>query len=819
MRPPSRYRSLAVHLAPLVGCLILQPALAGAATLHVNISGGVDGPACGSELSPCASIQQAVDLAADGDTILVAQGTYTDSENCPTGGPPGEPTVVCVQKDVTILGGYDPPTDFWSIPDPVNNVTIIDGQSTRRGVVVNRPEGGLRMEGFTIQNCSAQNGGNEFGGGMWAVLAGQGLVLRDMIFLNNEAQADSGSQAGGGGLAIQGEAGNIMVATLERVRFESNDSLGGGVTVLGSGLGGGLHADHADVTGFDIELVDNQAIGGASADGLGGGASFSFGAVVTLEKVLATGNMAIAGSSRSAFGGAIYAEGDPADADESTSVDLIDSELSDNTAQGSTTGAGGGGFLAFDASATLDRVTAAENTAIATTTSAGGGGVYFWAPTVGQHPTFAITNSVIVKNVTNGSTGGGSGLRLLGANATVSHTTVADNDLVGVGLGSGILVGPAPPSKPSDLTLDFSIVAGHAASSAVWLQQLAPTVFATGTFNRNQFTGNTSDTCNPVGPLCANTFNNIPGDNIFDGPGAATYFVDPMNCDYHIDSTSPPVDQATGSAESIDLDGADRDVNPDIGADEFGADAYRLTVRSLGAGTGTVTSDVAGINCGTDCTEIYPDSQVVNLTAMPDLGFVFGGFGGDADCLDGNVVMTADRECEASFAETVPGFIVVEKQTMPDGRSETFFFSGELIGNISDGQQLTSSALNPGTYTVTETDHPLFDLTSIVCDDGASATPSTVDLGTLTATFEVDPAETVTCTFTNTLTTCSVVDVDLVLPDETVNDTRTIQACNSITAGPYTVGATGDVTFESLEIVLRNDFTVVGDFTAIVNVP
>jgi hypothetical protein len=44
---------------------------------------------------------------------------------------------------------------------------------------------------------------------------------------------------------------------------------------------------------------------------------------------------------------------------------------------------------------------------------------------------------------------------------------------------------------------------------------------------------------------------------------------------------------------------------------------------------------------------------------------------------------------------------------------------------------------------------PAFDLTGLSCDDGGSATPSTVSLATRTATFKLDPGETVTCTFTN----------------------------------------------------------------------
>ncbi len=58
----------------------------------------------------------------------------------------------------------------------------------------------------------------------------------------------------------------------------------------------------------------------------------------------------------------------------------------------------------------------------------------------------------------------------------------------------------------------------------------------------------------------------------------------------------------------------------------------------------------------------------------------------------------------------------------------------------------------PGTYTSTEADPSpiLFALTSIICNDGSSANPSTGNLATRTATFKLDPGETVRCVFTNT---------------------------------------------------------------------
>jgi hypothetical protein len=74
-----------------------------------------------------------------------------------------------------------------------------------------------------------------------------------------------------------------------------------------------------------------------------------------------------------------------------------------------------------------------------------------------------------------------------------------------------------------------------------------------------------------------------------------------------------------------------------------------LTVSSAGTGSGTVTSEPAGITCGSDCSEAYPIGTVVMLTAGAAAGSTFGGWSGDADCHDGLVTLTTARNCTATF--------------------------------------------------------------------------------------------------------------------------------------------------------------------------
>ena len=99
------------------------------------------------------------------------------------------------------------------------------------------------------------------------------------------------------------------------------------------------------------------------------------------------------------------------------------------------------------------------------------------------------------------------------------------------------------------------------------------------------------------------------------------------------------------------------------------------------------------------------------------------------------------------FNNRQEGRIVIEKQTLPANSPESFDYTGEITTSLVDnGSQ--GKDVDPGQYTVSETAEAGWDLTSIQCNDGASATPST---GTgSTATFNVDPGETVSCVFNNT---------------------------------------------------------------------
>ena len=82
----------------------------------------------------------------------------------------------------------------------------------------------------------------------------------------------------------------------------------------------------------------------------------------------------------------------------------------------------------------------------------------------------------------------------------------------------------------------------------------------------------------------------------------------------------------------------------------FSVQTFELSVSLAGAGSGSVSSTPAGIDCGSDCSEDYDYNTEVTLTATPATGSVFGGWGGACTGTDPCVVtMTEARSVTATF--------------------------------------------------------------------------------------------------------------------------------------------------------------------------
>ena len=91
------------------------PAYAAPGTLYVDGATGQDIPACGTIIAPCQTISYTLNnRASNGDTLLVAQGTYTEN--------------LTITFSVTLEGGYE--STGWS-RDLAQYETIIDGSGSQ----------------------------------------------------------------------------------------------------------------------------------------------------------------------------------------------------------------------------------------------------------------------------------------------------------------------------------------------------------------------------------------------------------------------------------------------------------------------------------------------------------------------------------------------------------------------------------------------------------------------------------------------------------------------------------------------------------------
>ncbi|MBK8637069.1 MAG: right-handed parallel beta-helix repeat-containing protein [Chromatiaceae bacterium] len=414
---------------------------------------------------------------------------------------------------------------------------------------------------------------------------------------------------GVGGLSASNGGGGEVAVENNHIR----DNLGGG--------GVSLYATTA--------MLNNNDISGNATNYGGGGISIGA-TTATLTNNTITGNAAY----HSGTGGGVYLY--------AMTATLTNNTLSGNTAAGQSGGAGGGVFLEAT-TATLTNNTLSGNTADSHYGGTGGG-VYLIATTA------TLTNNTLSGNTAGygGSYTRGGGMYLSATTATLTNNTLQGNV---AGPGGGISVSFRGPATQSWVALYNNLF---------WQNQAAWNLGADFDIENSLASQVT---------LFANNFDWTP--TIGFRVGTPIYldasnldkvdplFVDATSGDLHLMPASPMIDTgypATPDLPDFDLDGTPRVLGEsvDIGAYEFddGSDPKAiLSLARAGTGGGTVTSAPTGIACGSDCFQAFDLDTVVTLTATPtDGNSVFEGWGGDADCADGQVTMSTHASCTATFA-------------------------------------------------------------------------------------------------------------------------------------------------------------------------
>jgi hypothetical protein len=141
------------------------------------------------------TIQAGVDAAAQGDTVLVAPGTYY--------GAPGSTSCVVMNKAIALIG------------EGGAAVTRIDGEGARRAISSVTNQAGRLIRGFTFTDGYADTGGAVHAGGRGFV------TIEDNVFEDNVATIE------GGGLYLSAE-GQSAVGAITGNGFTANSAALGG---------------------------------------------------------------------------------------------------------------------------------------------------------------------------------------------------------------------------------------------------------------------------------------------------------------------------------------------------------------------------------------------------------------------------------------------------------------------------------------------------------------------------------------------------------------------------------------------------------------
>jgi hypothetical protein len=516
---------------------------------------GKDTNNCSSLASACRTVQRAVDLAAEGNTIKVATGVYTDDDTSNVG------YTVALTKTVTLRGGYD--ATFTDPPDPVAKPTTLDAQ--RQGRVISiTGEISPTIEGFIITggNASGLGGASILGvpgdGGGGIYINNASPIILNNIVNDNIASTLTNTPGLGGGIELEsGSAstiisGNQVFSNTASTGFEGR---GGGLHIrksvaivsnntvysnIGStarfGGSGGLHVSQSEATITDNLLQGN--IGSTAADGTGGGAIVFFS-----ENAVFSGNTVLSNIASTAG----YGKGGGLVFKRNTNLLVSDNHVQDNICSMTTWGTGGGIFLKYTVGAEISGNSVLFNmTGTSLDSKDRGGGLY-----LESSDGITLTNNVFADNQANAT---GSGLYVESCSpCCLLHTTIARNT---GGDGSGIYVTNESLDYSSvaltntilvSQTVGISITAGTTVT-------LEATLWGTGTW------ANDTDWGGP-GSITTGTI------NVWGDPA----FVDPESGNYHIGPDSAAIDSGVETGVTIDIDGEPRVVGTgyDIGADEY----------------------------------------------------------------------------------------------------------------------------------------------------------------------------------------------------------------------------------------------------------
>ena len=534
---------------------------------YVTPTGSDTANACASLVTPCQSIQWALDQAQAGDQIWVATGVYTGA-----GG-----TVANITQTVTLQGGWN---ISFTQNVPASQPTVLNGQGLQpvvvisptalpsgaqitptvegvlvthgrgqsaycgNGVVVPADCGGgiasLYADPLIVNNVISGNVGASnsfgFGGGIYMFHAGAGALISGNLVYSNIANI-GGTGLGGGILAHE------SLATIQNNTIQRNHD-----SILGTGLGGGIQMffSHGSILGNALfENVSSNRGGGIQVNENHG-------------TIVIHGNSFLSNTAL-AQGGGLFISGDVA-------AQISNNLFSGNSVTSTAKGRGGAIRISSDNAG----VTIQENVFNSNAAAWGGGSAIDlaagglvdgnflsqnqngqWGAALvlsGTAQGMTATNNLVVNNL-----GGGiEAINVTQPATIVNNTVVGSGNFLSGTAGTGILVTfDLTPVLPVTVTLVNNIVLNSAACGID--AHNAASVIS----HHNDVRGNTPSYCGS-----ANGAGNASFDPLFVNAGGGDYHLSPASL--AINSGSNP------EAPAKDKDGISRPVGlwADIGAYE-----------------------------------------------------------------------------------------------------------------------------------------------------------------------------------------------------------------------------------------------------------
>lgn len=244
---------------------------------------------------------------------------------------------------------------------------------------------------------------------------------------------------------------------------------------------------------------------------------------------------------------------------------------------------------------------------------------------------------------------------------------------------------PAPPDAAIDAAIDAPPAAGHLEVSAPVfgtvlklnstrrLAHVVNTGGSTVSFSPAITAGTSDYSIEPVGTTCSGTLD--PGDA----------------CDINVTVRPLVLGVRTGTLALGDPDATSVPL--------IATSAYLIELDVGGAGTGVITSDPAGIDCGATCSGLF--TTAVTLTAVPDGDAVWTGWSGSTLVVDpptsNFVAISGDWNVFATLAFAAGGDQPFELFSEGD-KGDEIFCAGPCTVTVPAGEQFQLFATTPAVF-------------------------------------------------------------------------------------------------------------------------